>query len=906
MNKLLLVDGYSIMYRSHFAYAGRTMLTSPDGTPTGAISGFFNSLFSVVDEYKPTHICVCFDVHAPTFRHKLSSDYKATRKPMPDELRVQMPILKDILDLMGIARVEKETFEADDLIGTISLMASEAGDEVFIYSGDHDDFQLIGDRVSVILPQSGKNKPPRVLISHDVFVEMYGIEPSSFIYVKALMGDTSDNIKGIDKVGEKTAFKLINDYGNIDNLYAHLDEIKGALHNNLEGKEEHLALSLKLCTIDRKVPLDVAVSDMLYSGSTSQELFDLLNKLALKAVIKKLGMTSMKPTNVVINNDDEDEGLIDLSEEIAGVLDKKISVTESDVNTVFDAISLAFKKLSDDEKQAPFYGIGFYNCSVLVSIRNSNLVYRIAFEKIDELFERIIEAEIRNLPASLSYKTNSKCLSKPISGLNSIFDVEIGAYVLNKVAGTNVSFQTIYERTMGLNFPIETTDTAGQMSLFDTVSEDDKLISSASEVLLSVYVAIRQYSEIISKKLETLLFSIEFPLILTLDNIERNGMYVSREELNSLHKDFSSRLKLLEEEIYEKTGETFLISSPKQLSTVLFDKLGLKHGKKGKTGVYSTSIEVLNSLIDEHPCIRPIIEYRSLSKLDSTYAIGLADKIEEDGRIRTTFTQALTNTGRLSSTEPNLQNIPVRTTEGEKIRNAFIAPEGRVLVDADYSQIELRLLASMSGDEAMISAFNDGVDIHRRTASRIFGVSEDDVTSKMRSAAKTVNFSIVYGVTEYGLSQDLGISYSEAKSLIESYGVQFPRVMSYLNSLKKRGEELGYVDTLFGRRRYLHELSSANKNLREFGLRAAMNTPIQGTAADIIKIAMNRVRKALSKNYPDAKLVMQVHDELIVECSKSDEEGCSKLLKEEMEKAVKLNVTLVSDCGTGNTWLEAK
>ncbi|MCQ2466039.1 MAG: DNA polymerase I [Clostridia bacterium] len=906
MNKLLLVDGYSIMYRSHFAYAGRAMLTSPDGTPTGAISGFFNSLFSVIDEYQPTHICVCFDVHAPTFRHLLSADYKATRKPMPDELRVQMPILKEILDMMGIARIEKETFEADDLIGTISLMTSEAGDEAYIYSGDHDDFQLIGDKVSVILPQSGKNKPPRVLITRDVFVEMYGIEPSSFIYVKALMGDNSDNIKGIDKVGEKTAFKLISDYHTIDELYSRLDEVKGALHNNLVGKEEHLALSLKLCTIDRHVPIDMTIGDMIYKNSKSQELFDLLNRLALKAVIKKLGMTSMKPTNVTIIADDSDETVTGLSDEITSVLSKKITVKSIDSSVASEIIN-AYDKLSEEDRMHPFYSIGFVNEAALIGIRGSEIVYKVDFSDLDCVFEQIISKGIKNLPASISYKTASKCLAKPISGLNSIFDVEICAYVLNLVAGTNVSFQTIYERSLGLNYPIDSTDSyAGQMSLFDTVSEEDKLVEAASDVFLCIYVAIKQNMEIVSKKLNTLLYSIEFPLVLTLDNIERNGMYVSSEELQRLHKDFSQRLELLQEDIYEKTGEKFLISSPKQLSTVLFDNLGLKHGKKGKTGTYSTSIDVLNSLIDDHPCIRPIIEYRSLSKLDSTYATGLFDKIENDGRIRTTFTQALTNTGRLSSTEPNLQNIPVRTTEGEKIRNAFVAPEGRVLVDADYSQIELRLLASMSGDEAMISAFNDGVDIHRRTAAKIFGVSEDEVTSKMRSAAKTVNFSIVYGVTEYGLSQDLGCTYSEAKSLIESYGVQFPKVMSFLNSLKKRGEELGYVDTLFGRRRNLHELSSANKNLREFGLRAAMNTPIQGTAADIIKIAMNRVRRALAKNFPDAKLVMQVHDELIVECSEADMEGCRELLKNEMEAAVELKVKLVSDCNTGKTWLEAK
>lgn len=907
MNRLLLVDGYSIMYRSHFAYAGRAMLTAPDGTPTGALSGFFNSLFSVMDEYKPTHVCVCFDVHAPTFRHALSADYKATRKPMPDELRVQMPILKEILDLMGIARTELETFEADDLIGTISLAASEAGTEVFIFSGDHDDFQLISEKVSVIMPQSGKNKPPRALITREAFVEEYGIEPASFIYVKALMGDNSDNIKGIDKVGEKTAFKLIGDYGDIDGIYANLDSIKGALHDRLVGQESHLELSLKLCTIDRHVPIDVDIEKMAYVNGKSQELFDLLNRLALKATIKKLGMSSMKPSNTnFIVNDEEDSDTTNLSEEVLKLTANAIEVVSVSASEVSQKIIEFYSSISEEDRIHPFYAIGFAENSALIAIRKSNVVFRIGLDTIDSVFEQVYAAGIKNLPAAISYKSASKCLNKQICGLTSVFDVEICAYVLNTVAGSNVSFQTIYERTLGMNYPVETSESKGQLSLFDTVSDDEVIKSKASEVLLSIYVAIKQNMDILSKNLKALLYSIEFPLVLTLDAIERNGMYISSDELKRLHADFSSRLKVLEEQIYEYTGETFLISSPKQLSNVLFEKLGLKHGKKGKTGVYSTSIEVLTALVDEHPCIRPIMEYRSLSKLDSTYATGLMDKIDADGRIRTTFTQAMTNTGRLSSTEPNLQNIPVRTTEGEKIRNAFVAPEGRVIVDADYSQIELRLLAHMSEDEVMISAFNDGVDIHRRTAAKIFGCNENEVDSKMRSAAKTVNFSIIYGVTEYGLSQDLGITYAEAKDLIASYGIQFPKVMKYLEGLKKKGEELGYVDTMFGRRRYLHELSSANKNLREFGLRAAMNTPIQGTAADIIKIAMNRVLKALNAKYPDAKLVMQVHDELIVECSVEDMEGCSKLLKEEMEAAVKLRVNLESDCGTGNTWLEAK
>lgn len=895
MRKVLLVDGYSIMYRSHFAYAGRAMLTAPDGTPTGALSGFFNSFFSVVDEYQPTDVCVLFDVHAPTFRHKLSEDYKATRKPMPDELRTQIPILKTILDKMGIARLEKEGFEADDLIGTLSKRFSSEGDVVFIYSGDHDDYQLIDQNVSVVLPQSGKGKPPRLLVTREVFEEMYGVSPERFIYVKALMGDNSDNIKGIDKVGEKTAFKLISDYGDIDNIYANLESIKGTLKDRLTGQEEHLALSLKLCTIDRDV--DVETPDTNYEVSKDQELMDELSRLGLKAVIKKLGMTSMKASLPDMSGD-MDRTVFEYAGEIDG-LAENISICKVSASECASKI-IGFEN-KDDE---PFYSIAFFEDMLLVALRSQSVVYAVPQSEADTLWSEIVKGGVKVLPVSIDYKTNNKVLAKPIEGLKSVFDVMICAYVLNRVSGNDVSFETIYERTLGLQYPIKSE--VGQISLFEQVSENEAQEKAAANALLSVYVAISQFREIKENKIEDLLFAIEFPLVITLDRIERNGMHVSSEELKNLHEEFKSRIDVIENKIYELTGQEFLISSPKQLSRVLFEDLGLKHGKKSKTGSYSTSIEVLNSLRDDHPVIPYIIDYRSLTKLDSTYATGLSDKIGPDGRIRTTFTQALTNTGRLSSTEPNLQNIPVRTSEGERIRNAFTAPEGRVLVDADYSQIELRLLASMSHDEVMMSAFNEGQDIHRRTASRVFGVDEADVTSKQRSAAKTVNFSIIYGVTEYGLSQDLGCTYIEAKELIKSYYQQFPRVHEYLESLKKKGEELGYADTLFGRRRYLHELASQNKNLREFGYRVAMNTPIQGTAADIIKIAMNRVNHALLKQIPDAKLVMQVHDELIVECSEADSEVCAKLLKEEMEKAVKLNVPLIADCNIGHTWLEAK
>lgn len=911
MNTILLVDGYSIMYRSHFAYAGRAMLTAPDGTPTGAISGFFNTLFSVTDEYKPSHVCVLFDVHKPTFRHELSSEYKATRKPMPDELRVEIPLLKSILDLMGIAHLEKERFEADDLIGTLSLKASENGDRVLILSGDHDDFQLIDENVSVVLPQSGKGKPPRILFTEELFTETYGVSPKSFVYVKALMGDNSDNIKGINKVGEKTAFKLIADYNDIDNLYAHIDDIKGALRANLEGQEDFLKLNLELCTIDRHVDIKYDFSDMVLDFekmSSSQELCNELNRLMLKGVLKKLKMDKMKAEVILSDSDDDSDLISSYSALISEAADKGLNLVAIDDLSKFEAFvdSISF---SDDY---PYFSVLFSETSpslLAVSAFGSNDVYYADISLSDKVFDVLLKKNTGRLISSFSYKNRSKTLSFAISGLSSVFDTEISSYVLNVVSGSNVSFRNVFERTLRMNYPFEDKK-SGQidmLSLLGGASDDDLNVRDlCNDCWLNTFAARIQAESIDKQNLNKLMYEIEFPLVITLDNIERNGMHISIERLKELHEDFTRRIKVLEQKIYEITGEEFLISSPKQLSYILFDKLGLKHGKKGKTGYYSTSAEVLNQLREDSPVIDLILEYRQISKLDSTYTLGLIDKADENGRVHTTFTQAMTNTGRLSSTEPNLQNIPVRSEEGSKIREAFTAPSGRVLVDSDYSQIELRLLAEMSGDENMVHAFTNDEDIHTRTASELFGCKESEVNSRMRAIAKTVNFSIIYGITEYGLSQDLSISYADAKTLIEGYSVKFPAVMSYLDGLKKKGIELLYSETMFGRRRYLNELSSANRNIKEFGLRAAMNTPIQGTAADIIKIAMNRVNNALKEKLPTAKLVMQVHDELIVECDRDDAYLCSQILKNEMEASVSMKVPLVADCNIGADWLEAK
>ena len=876
MSKLLLVDGNSIINRAFFAVIGRAPMTAPDGTPTGALNGFFNTLLSVKDEINPDKICVLFDLKAPTFRHKMYPDYKAQRKGMMPELSAQMPIAKEILDLIGIKRMEMEGYEADDLIGTLSLLGANQGDKVFILSGDHDDFQLIDDNVSVILPQSGKGKPPRVLFDREMFEETYNVKPEVFVYVKALMGDNSDNIKGVEKVGEKTAFKLIADYGSIDGIFDNLDKLTPSLRSNVRKSRELIDMNIKLCTILRDVPVPYGPEQTEFKDiADPQGLHDKLASLGLRSLIKKFGLEDMRVQTF------ESQG--------------------SDYSSYLEEFDQGKDSITIDKNGLPSgtdIDVGFTEDKVLL-LEGTTLYVKDPDEALKAL-------DLCESVRSYDYKINSKILSRIPLKLNAVYDSSVMGYVLNVISGNSPDFMRLFENTFAMSYPIE--EKTGQISLFDTEDEAESLRIKGQKLLLNRCIAKALMKKAEEEGLTDLLTKIEFPLTVTLDAMERNGMNVSMDSLKSLHSEFTSRLKELEDEIHELTGIEFNIGSPKQLSEVLFDadKLNLPHGKKGKTGVYSTSADELNRIADFHPAVPKILEWRAISKLDSTYAAGLLPKIKEDGRIHTTFTQAMTNTGRLSSVDPNLQNIPVRSEEGARIRECFTAPEGKVLVDADYSQIELRLLAAMSGDEVMTEAFLHGEDIHRRTASKVFGVPENEVTSEQRAAAKTVNFSIVYGVSDFGLSTDLGISFREAGDLIKSYGEQFPKITSYLDGLKKKGEEDGFVTTLYGRKRILTELKSPNRNLRNFGLRAAMNTPVQGTAADIIKIAMNRVYKALKEQVPESKLIMQVHDELIVECDKGKEELVSSILKKEMESAAELAVPLVSEVGTGSNWLEAK
>ncbi|MBE7072084.1 MAG: DNA polymerase I [Ruminococcaceae bacterium] len=898
MSTLLLVDGNSIINRAYYAVIGRAPMTAPDGTPTGAVNGFFNSVLGVMKEYNPDYMCVLFDRKEPTFRHKMSTEYKANRKGMPDDLHAQMPVVKNLLDLYGIKRMELAGYEADDLIGTLSKQGEEQGMDVYIFSGDHDDFQLISDKVSVIMPQSGKGKEPRVLFDRKMFEETYGVKPEVFVQVKALMGDNSDNIKGVEKVGEKTAFKLIADYGSCDGVYENADKLSPALRERIKASRELLDLNLKLCKIDRESPVEFGAKDTAYPSETRDlsAMSGALNRLALRSLLKKLDLENVKPSGF----------------EPAGDVDEFVSKISSEVT---DALKGGLKIVY--EVPASF-NIDDLNCGIdFVDIPSgakavlldwsSKTVYVISPEDFNKL-----SLGKNVFPVSYSYKDRSKFIKEPLVSVKSVFDCEIAGYVLNILSG-KPDLQRLYESVLQTSYPVE--DKKGpvkQLSLFDEIVEDDgsSKVEECAEKLLAVMAIAKVMNRDIEKDkdLKSLLYEIEFPLVITLDKIERNGMHVSGERLSELHSEYTKRLEDISARVYDECGTEFNISSPKQLADVLYGEkyLNLPSGKKGKSGDYSTGIEELNRLRKYSPAIDYIIKYRELSKLDSTYALGLARAIKSDSRIHTTFTQAMTNTGRLSSTEPNLQNIPVRTDEGSRLREAFTAEEGKILVDADYSQIELRLLAALSGDEVMCSAFLDGEDIHKRTAAKVYGVSEDMVTHKMRATAKTVNFSIIYGISDYGLAQDLGIGYKEAADLIKEYGNQFPGVMAYLEDLKKSGEEKGFTVTLYGRKRILNELKSQNRNIKNFGYRAAMNTPIQGTAADIIKIAMNRVSKALEEKLPSAKLVMQVHDELICECDINDKDLCASILKSEMEAAASLSVPLLAEVGFGKDWLEAK
>lgn len=931
--RLLLVDGNSIINRSFFALAGRGNLTAPDGTPTGALNTYLNTLKKFLDDIEPTHVCTLFDVREPTFRHKMYDGYKAKRKGMPDELAVQMPILKELLDAMHLPRYELPGYEADDLIGTLARRGEREGYAVYILSGDKDDFQLIDRNTVVMMPVNKAGKTGTEIYDADALVERYQIGPEDFVILKAIMGDTSDNIPGIRGIGEKGAIELVKKYKTLDSLYEHADELSPGLQKKVLENRDMAYLSLDLSKINCEAPVSVTTEDLTVREPDKAALLSLFMRLGFRNQIKKWGLEDVVPASPAAAGKAGAEG--DGGDEIGfDALPEELPEIRIDVS--LEEFSGTFVSMAGQEDFCLAMDMTSSGADIgekLIIGLSAEHLYAFSASRIPEVFACLIEHGAGKtdggfLPAGHGIKNRFKCLPDELP-FESCFDVEIAGYILNQIEGMSPSFEMLYEHAVREAYPRSVpsqTDKKSnakpvslQMDLFaeegqganekaDAEEAGRKALADAAwKCLLMRRIAVRQQKEIAGLSLLTLIYDIEMPLVLHLDRMERKGVYVDSSILDEIHDAFSLEIARLAESIYEKSGQKFNILSPKQLGIVLFEKLGLPSGRKNAGGAYSTDSDELTRLADEHPVVRDVLNYRQVSKLDSTFVLGLKKVIDpRDGRVHSNFSQAMTNTGRLSSSEPNLQNIPIRSDLGSQIRKAFVAREGYVLLDADYSQIELRLLAHLSGDENMVRAFLNHEDIHTNTAANIFGVLKDMVEPYMRSAAKTVNFSIIYGISDFGLSQDLGVSFQEAHHYIEHYYAEYPKIRSYLDSLKKQAYERGYVETMFGRRRVVRELSSPNRNIRSFGERAAMNTPVQGTAADIIKIAMNRVSTELRRANLDASLILQVHDELIIECREEQAEAASDVLKQAMEGAAKLIVPLIAEVNAGRSWYECK
>ena len=855
MKKLLVIDGNSILNR---AFYGVRLLSNKNGLYTNAIFGMINIINKQVETVKPDYAAVAFDLKAPTFRHKMYDAYKAGRHAMPDELRVQFPYAKRVLTEMGFAVLEKEGYEADDILGTLAKQAEEREMEAFILTGDRDSLQLITDKTTVLL---ATNKDTLVM-DRNAFFEKYGVDASQFVDVKALMGDSSDNIPGVAGVGEKTALKLISDFGSLDNIYANLpsDKIGKSVNIKLAENKENAYLSRTLAQICTDVPLDETLDDIEFKGF-GDGAYDLFTELEFSGFIKKFGLSKPSAAKHTTNvQEGEQLGFFtDISE------DKK---EKNMANVKLD-------DLLELDKNEPC-ALSFENDKIYIATESETLVYEgnpdSAREFLCDSERKFIMHDCKSIYHAL----------KSINFQNCYFDIMLAAYVLNAGEGS---------------FDISRLD----MSNLSIVLNENEI---KAPVIYEIYKILKQKIE--DYHFEKLFYEIEMPLSTVLFEMEREGFKIDREGLVNYGLSLDETISELANRIYGYAGKDFNINSPKQLGEVLFETLMLPHGKKTKTG-YSTNAEVLDKLRAYHPIIQDILDYRQVVKLKGTYVDGFVKLLTDDNKIHTTFKQTGTATGRLSSAEPNLQNIPIRTPLGRELRHYFIPKnENYVLVDADYSQIELRLLAAISGDENMIGAFLSGVDIHTSTAANVFHVPENMVTSELRKRAKAVNFGIVYGIGEFSLSDDLHISMKEAKEYIESYKASYPLVDKYLKDIVEEGYEHGFVSTLYGRRRYIPELSGQNKMLKKFGERVAMNSPIQGTAADIIKVAMINVNKRLKEEGIDAKLILQVHDELLVEAHKFCSDQAAKILREEMENAIKLPVPLLVELTVGETWYDNK
>lgn len=875
--KFMVIDGNSILNR---AFYGVRLLTNHDGLPTNAIYGFLSTLFRLQDEYTPDRTIVCFDVKEKTFRHQKFDSYKATRKGMPDELAAQLPVMKEVLDALGMIRCEKGGYEADDLIGTISRKAEEQGDDCLIVTGDRDSLQLVSAHTTVHLVSSKGGQDTSRDITPEVFREEYGFDPVRLIDLKALMGDSSDNISGVPGVGEKTAMNLLHTFGSLDEVYRHLDapEIKKGLRDKLTNGEQAARDSYWLATIERDAPLPIDMQALPDAQMDRDALYDLLTRLEFKSFLTRLGLSKTEAPAPTATERKRVE-LTDL-ESAQKQLD---ALTELSAVPLFAAPGLrAFALLAQDT------------------------VYLLSSDSFsvtdwDTVTARLFAGDIK-LVMHDAKPTYVELLEAGLAAQGVLFDTSIAAYLLDPTAS---AYDLERVALSYLNRELPKVDLTAEDAFSPLGGRDSALAAMTANVEAIADIYAEASARLEEQGMHKLFFEMEMPLMTVLAEMQQAGCKADADQLCAFGEQLDTRIAALTEQIYEAAGHEFNIQSSKQLGVVLFEELGLPYKKKTKTG-YSTSAEVLESLAGYHPMIADVLEYRQLTKLKSTYVDGLLKVIAPDGRIHSHFQQTVTATGRLSSVDPNLQNIPVRTELGRELRRMFVAEQGRVLVDADYSQIELRVLAHVADDDAMIEAFRGGQDIHATTASKVYGVPVEDVTSQMRSSCKAVNFGIVYGISDFSLAQDIGVTRKEAAAFIQSYLDTYPGVQHYMESIKQSARETGYVETLFGRRRALPELNSKNFNLRSFGERAAMNTPIQGTAADIIKIAMLRVRDRLKAEGFEARLILQVHDELILEAPEHEAERAAALLREEMEHAAELRVPLVAEAKIGHSWYETK
>ena len=868
--KIVLIDGHSILNRAFF---GLPDLTNSEGLHTNAIYGFLTIMFKILDEEKPDYLTVAFDVHAPTFRHKMYDAYKGTRKPMADELRQQVPVIKEVLCSMGIKTIECAGLEADDLLGTLSRRCEEEGMEVSVISGDRDLLQLATQHVKIRIP---KTKQGRTEVE-DYYAadvkERYQVTPKEFIDLKALMGDTADNIPGVPSIGEKTATKIITEYHSIENAYEHVSELKPPRASKALAEHWDMAVMSKtLATIEVHADFPYELSEAKLGNIFTEEAYAFFQKLQFKNLLSKFDVTA--PANQVedgfeqITDYKKAEKVLDQAKESTCVGAVIFQNTENVLPLFANEAAIGGVGLCFDEEHA-------YCIEVTEQITKEFLLEKLS--KLNESCGRFVMFDIKEAMKWLPIKNQKHC-----------FDATVAAYLLNPLKNDYTYEDVAREQ---LNIVIEEKSEA------------------YVKVCYEAYTAFKG-SDLLCKKLEEtqmlhLFEDIEMPLVFTLYDMERNGIRAEGEALKVYSSQLGGRISELEKEIYEMAGESFNINSPKQLGVILFEKLLLPGSKKTKSG-YSTAASVLDKLAPDYPIVSKVLEYRQLTKLKSTYADGLVNYIEEDGRIHSKFNQTITATGRISSTEPNLQNIPVRVELGRLIRKVFVPEDGYIFVDADYSQIELRVLAHCSGDANLIEAYREEKDIHRITASQVFHIPFEEVTPLQRRNAKAVNFGIVYGISSFGLSEDLSIGRKEAAKYIEDYFKTYPGIKTFLDDTVAHAKEMGYVVTLFGRRRPVPELSSSNFMQRSFGERVAMNAPIQGTAADIMKIAMIGVNRRLKEQNLKSRLVLQVHDELLIEAYRPELPEVEKILREEMEQAASLDVPLEIDMHTGENWYEAK